>query len=131
MFRASLLMCFTLLFSACDGGHDYSVTAGADAGTSGGGVPGELQPPRLTELMKMDGALHVMWVNRQPDCDTVRIERREATTDWAERFSVPGEADNKMDGSATSDLAYFYRLRCEEGGAFSAYSNELSANPRQ
>jgi hypothetical protein len=114
------------------GGVDSAGGAGGAGGASngaGGGQQQALTPPHLDELMKMGGALHVMWTNVQPDCDTVRIERKTDADDWAEKFSVPGTVDNKMDGLATADVLYTYRVRCEKAGAFSDYSNELSKNP--
>ncbi|MFO0761997.1 MAG: hypothetical protein U0359_36490 [Byssovorax sp.] len=100
------------------------------AGGAGGGEQAMLLAPKLDLLMKMQGALHVMWTNEQADCDTVRIERKSDTADWAEKYSVPGTVDNKMDGTANTNTMYTFRLRCEKGGVFSPYSNELSKNPK-
>lgn len=103
----------------------------ADAGTNAAdAAPAALTAPRLDSLMKMSGALHVNWTNLQSGCDTVRVERKsDQGEDWTEKFSVPGTVNNKMDGTATANAVYTYRLRCAKGGAFSAYSNELSKNP--
>ena len=116
---------------ACGGGDDTGdgATSGSTTTATGTGTGTALTPPHLDELVKMGGALHLMWTNVQPDCDAVRIERKTDVDGWAEKFSVPGTVDNKMDGLATGDVTYTYRLRCEKGGALSAYSNELAKNP--
>jgi hypothetical protein len=81
------------------------------------------------KVMPMEGALHLEWMNMTADCDSVNAERKTASEDYVDVFSVPGSVDNKMDASATDDMTYTYRLRCKKGDAFSLYSNELSANP--
>ena len=96
----------------------------------GGPTSGALQAPMLIEVAPMDGALHLTWMNMQADADSVEAERRMDTGAFAAAFSVPGSVDNKMDALATDDMPYTYRLRAKKGAAFSAYSNELTANPR-
>ena len=91
-------------------------------------APAEMKAPTLDQLMKMSGALHVMWTNNQT-CDYVLIERKDDTTDWKQIFSVKGSYNNKMDSTATANTNYTYRLRCKVGDAMSAYSNELTKNP--
>ncbi len=127
------------LLSACSS-SDSSPPAGSggalddDAAIPEDAATGDdaaLQAPQLDQLMKMAGALHVFWTNVQPDCDSVRLERSTDAAAWAERFTLPGTADNKMDATATANVTYTFRLRCEKGGAFSEYSNELSMNPTQ
>lgn len=101
-----------------------------DTGTEEAAVDAasELKAPTLDQLMKMSGALHIMWTNNQV-CDSVVGERKTATTDYKQIFSVPGTVNNKMDGAATADTDYTYRLRCKVGTTFSPYSNELTKNP--
>jgi hypothetical protein len=72
----------------------------------------------------------VKWMNVQEDCDTVEAESMMEGLAYEVSFSVPGTVDNKMDGAATDDMLYTYRLRCKKGAAVSDYSNEMSANPR-
>ena len=85
--------------------------------------------PRLTELAPMTGAIHVTWVNEEPACDTIEIERRLGAAPFAVVYSVPGSVDNKHDASATERSLYTYRLRCKHAAVYSSYSNELSATP--
>lgn len=91
--------------------------------------------PAITEVMKMQGALHVSWTNNEPSADSVEVERQATMSDgtimekYKMMFSVPGDADNKMDSSATDNMTYTYRLRAKKGTTYSAYSNEMSANP--
>lgn len=112
--------------TAVDGG----ATAVDSGATTVDAAAATLAAPRLDSLMKMSGALHVNWTNLESACTTVRVERKDDQGhDWAEKFSVPGTANNKMDGTATANAIYTYRVRCEKSGAFSAYSNELAKNP--
>ena len=106
-------------------------TAGSGGATAGsaGAAQSALEAPMLMHLMPMDGALHVMWMNHQSDCDTVEGERKSGTDAFKVVFSVPGEADNKHDMTATGDVDYTYRLRCTKGDQFSPYSPEMTANP--
>ncbi len=109
------------------------------SGSSGTPAPAAAAPkaPQITEIMKMMGALHVNWTNNEPSCDTIEGERQATMSDgsimekYKVVFSVPGEADNKMDSAATDNMKYTYRLRCKKGTTYSAYSNEMSANPTQ
>ena len=101
------------------------------AGTAGvaGAATAKPTTPQLAAIEPMQGALHVMWTNKQDDCDTIEGERKTDTDPYAVAFTVPGEADNKHDMSATKDTTYTYRLRCKKGDAYSEYSNEMSRNP--
>lgn len=99
--------------------------AGLDAAEAPPAAP---KPPTLDQLMKMAGALHVMWTNNQ-SCDFVVGERKTGSTDYVQIFSVKGTIDNKMDSAASADDEYTYRLRCKVGDNFSVYSNELTRNP--
>jgi hypothetical protein len=84
----------------------------------------------LQQVVPMEGALHITWMNMQKDCDSVEAERMsDHHPDYAVVFSVPGSVDNKMDADATEDMMYMYRMRCKKGSAYSEYSNEMSANP--
>ena len=93
--------------------------------------------PQIDTVAKMMGALHVMWTNNDTTCDSIEGERQAQMTDGSVMekykvvFTVPGEADNKHDTSATEDMKYTYRLRCKKGDAFSDYSNEMGLNPVQ
>ena len=63
------------------------------------------------------------------DCDTIVGERRAGTDAYATVFTVPGAADNKMDGTLTAGTTYTYRLHCVRGGLSSPFSNEMSGTP--
>lgn len=118
--------------AADTGVADDTGVAVADASDTGldaaDALPGTPTAPTLDQLMKMAGALHVMWTNNQ-SCDSVVGERKTATTDYVQIFSVKGTIDNKMDSVATANDEYTYRLRCKVGDTFSPYSNELTRNP--
>jgi hypothetical protein len=101
----------------------------SDDDPSKDGTPGALEAPMLREVVPMEGALHVRWMNMQSDCDSVEAESMMEGAAFAFAFSVPGSVDNEMDDSATDDMMYTYRLRCKKGSAYSPYSNEMSANP--
>jgi hypothetical protein len=115
-------------------------TTGTPADTTSGGTttPPAATPkaPTIDGVMKMQGALHVTWTNPAPACDTVEGERQAKMADgsimekYKVVFTVPGEADNKHDTTATDAMTYSYRLRCKKGDAYSAYSNEMTGTPK-
>jgi hypothetical protein len=73
-------------------------------------APVTLKAPTIDKVMKMQGALHVQWTNVQADCDSVEGERQAQMPDgtimekYKVAFTVPGEADNKHDVSATDAM---------------------------
>jgi len=114
------------------GGAADAGSTSSSSGTSGT-APKTINLPSLTNLMKMTGSLHVVWT-LPPDkttCDTIEGERKGATGEYKVVWTVPGSVDNKHDGTATEDTMYTYRLRCKVGSEYSAYSNEMSKNPKQ
>jgi hypothetical protein len=113
-------------------------TTPADTAPGGTTTPPAVTPkaPTIDGIMKMAGALHVMWTNPTPACDTIEGERQATMADgsimekYKVVFTVPGEADNKHDTTATDAMTYSYRLRCKKGGTYSAYSNEMTGKPK-
>jgi hypothetical protein len=105
--------------------------------TAGAGESSEPTAPTIADVMKMDGSLHVTWKNVDTSCDSVQGERQAKMADgsimesYKVVFTVPAEADNKHDTSASDDMEYTYRLRCKKGSTYSAYSNEVSKNPKR
>jgi len=85
--------------------------------------------PTMDSIMKMHGALHVSWINEEPSCTAVELERKTATAAWKVVYTLPGEADNKHDATATAAMMYTYRARCKKATTYSEYSNEKSATP--
>jgi hypothetical protein len=91
----------------------------------------------INTVEKMDGVLHVMWTNNEASCDSVEGERQAQMADgsimekYKVIFTVPGDATNKMDSSATDDMTYTYRLRCKKGTSYSDYSNTMAGNPKK
>lgn len=112
----ALLGVFVL--AACSDNMDMGDGAGLDA-------------PMLMKVMPMEGALHLEWMNVQPDCDAIEAERMMPGEEFSQVFVVPGTVDNKVDVTAMHDMIYTYRLRCKKGDAFSVYSKQLSANPTE
>ena len=110
------LVAFALLLAACSSDSDDANDA--------------VEAPMLMEVVPMEGALHVTWMNMDAAADTVEAERRMDTGEFEAAFSVPGSVDNKMDPEATDDMPYTYRLRAKKGSVYSSYSNELTANPQ-
>ncbi len=115
---------------------DPTTTPPADTTTPPDTKPATPKAPTVDSVAKMQGALHVMWTNPTPACDTVEGERQATMSDGSVMekyklvFTVPGEADNKHDTSATSAMTYSYRLRCKVGTVYSPYSNVLTGNPK-
>jgi hypothetical protein len=89
-----------------------------------------VKAPTIQEIMKMAGALHVSWTNAEPSCDAIELERKTATVAYKVVATLPGEADNKHDATATAATMYTYRVRCKKAAAYSEYSNEMSASPK-
>jgi hypothetical protein len=117
--NAAFILVAAMLAAACSSGDDDDAMAAQG-----------LEAPMLMEVVPMEGALHLTWMNMQKDCDSVEGERKmEHHADYEVAFSVPGTVDNKMDTAATDDMMYTYRMRCKKGTAYSSYSNEMSANP--
>ena len=56
-----------------------------------------VKAPKIDEIMKMAGALHVSWTNAEPSCDSIELERKTATVAYKVVATLPGEADNKHD----------------------------------
>lgn len=108
---------------------DDSASTGDTAEETAAEAGHEMKAPTITMVMKMDGALHVMWKNNETGCDSVEGERKTDTEAYKVVFTVPGSVDNKMDVTATADTTYTYRLRCKMGADYSPYSNEMSKNP--
>lgn len=117
-------------------GSSGDTTSGGTSGTSGSPAATAPKAPKIDQVAKMMGALHVMWTNNETACDSIIGERQAQMADgsvmepYAVAFTVPGEADNKHDTKATADMKYTYRLRCKKGDQLSAFSNELSGNPK-
>jgi hypothetical protein len=116
------------LFLAACGGSDAGDTGGAGGG--GGSGPATPPPaPSLDMVMPMAGALHVEWSSTVA-CDAIEAERKDTMNPtYAVAFTEPGTKTSHMDGNATANLDYTYRLRCKVGAHYSDYSNEKSANP--
>lgn len=111
----TFLTAFAIFLAACS----------SDEGSS----EGALEAPMLMEVMPMEGALHVTWMNMAPDADSVEAERQMEDGAFEPAFTVPGNVDNKMDPEATDDMPYTYRLRAKRGDSYSPFSNEMTANP--
>lgn len=121
--------------STSSGGASSSGNSTSGSTTSSGGsTTASVKAPKIDMVEKMMGALHVMWTNNETSCDSIELERQATMgTMVHEKYkvivSLPGEADNKHDTTATEDMTYSYRLRCKKGADYSPYSNEMSGNP--
>lgn len=128
--RLSFIVAATTWLVACGGAEPSAADpALAEPEATGREAPA---PPTLSAVEPMAGGLHVTWKS-VGSCDAVHAERKadmEGMTSYEHAFRAQGEADNKMDADASHDAKYTYRLRCERGGKYSAYSNERSANPK-
>jgi hypothetical protein len=88
-----------------------------------------VKAPTIDTIMPMVGALHVSWTNAEPACDSIELERKTAAVPYKVVATLPGEADNKHDATATEATMYTYRVRCKKAAVYSPYSNEMSAKP--
>lgn len=120
---AVVLAALGVFLTACGG-------SGSSAGAGGGGG-GAASPaaPHLDVVKPMAAVLHVQW-SATTACDFIDADRKDDQhPTYAPAFAVTGDKTSHMDGDAGMNMTYTYRLRCKVGGAYSAYSNELSANP--
>jgi hypothetical protein len=116
--------------SSSGGSSSSSGSTDPDAGVSTTPTPKAVPAPTIDGIMKMAGALHVVWSNpADTTCDKIAVERKSDTEAYKVVYTLPGEADNKHDGTATKDTTYTYRVQCLVGTESSDYSNEKSANP--
>jgi hypothetical protein len=119
------------------GGSSGDLGTPSSSGDPSSGTPAAPKAPKVDMIMKMAGALHVTWTNNEAACDTIEMEREAQMSDGSVMenykvvYTLPGEADNKHDTSATADMKYTYRLRCKKGTTYSDYSNAMSANPKR
>jgi len=114
--KTFLITAFAIALAACSSSDDEA--------------DGTIQAPMLMDVEPMEGALHLTWMNMQADADSVEAERKMDTGEFEPAFTVPGTVDNRMDAEATDDMPYTYRLRAKKGAIYSAYSNEMTANPQ-
>jgi hypothetical protein len=108
--------------------------SGAETSMPDTGMPAETSAPApmaptLVRVEPMMGALHVLWTNNDPTCESFEGERKTASVPYKVVFTVPGEADNKHDTTATANEDFTYRVRCKKGAMYSIYSNEMTGNP--
>lgn len=121
--------------SSSGGSSSGSTSSSSSSGSSGatdtdaGGTAPQAAGPKITEVMKMMGSLHVMWDLPKATCDNVLLERKDGTAEFKVVYTLPGAADNKHDASATGDMTYTYRARCKVGAEYTEYSNEMGGNP--
>lgn len=141
-FRSAALVIAALVTAACSSSTETKTPSTSDSGAAAanedsdaGTTAAAPAAPKITMIMKMSGALHVSWTNVEKSCDSIEGERQAQMADgsimekYKVVFTVPGDADNKHDTTATEDMKYTYRLRCKKAGTYSDYSNEMSANP--
>jgi hypothetical protein len=108
-----------------------ALLVGCASSDDSGGAEGVPEAPLIEMVMPMaPSGLHVTWKNMTTDCDAVEGERMTATAPWTVVFSVPGSVDNKHDGPITGLVEHTYRVRCQKGDHYSAYSNQKSGTPQ-
>jgi len=88
-----------------------------------------IKPPVLKEIGPFASALRLTW-ETPATCDEIEIERRTSASMFEVVLTVPGSDTVLVDGEAVEDEEYTYRLRCRRSFYFSAYSNELTSNPK-
>ena len=121
--------------SSSSSGGSKGTSSSSSSSSSSGAATTTVKAPSLESVEKMGTGLHVVWKNNEPECDAIELERQAQMPDgsimekYKVAFTLPGEADNKHDTSASADMKYTYRLRCKKGTTYSDYSNEVSGNP--
>ena len=108
--------------SSSTGGTGGASGTGGGSGT-GGAMGPKPAPPTIQMVMKMMGALHVMWDNATPDCDKIHMLRNHDKGAYAVAYTLAGSATEKHDAAAIPPGTYCYKLQCEKGGVTSDDSN--------
>ncbi|MEZ4664854.1 MAG: CAP domain-containing protein [Caldilineaceae bacterium] len=83
-------------------------------------------PSRLQVGAFPEGQIFLQWKNHAGAKVDYRIERAAGITgtEWAEIAQVPAGTTTYTDAPPTLGESYWYRVRAQRDGAFSAYSNE-------
>jgi hypothetical protein len=120
--------------NSTDTGGNSSVAPSASASAAPAASP-TIAAPTLVAVDGMEGALHVSWNLPKEACDSIEAERKAEMSggmvmdQYKVVFSAPSGSEDHMDGTATDDMTYTYRLRCKVGSQYSKYSNEMGGNP--
>jgi hypothetical protein len=113
------------------GGGTGTGTAGGSTG--GGGAGGSSSGPPEAPIMKsvapMEGALHVVWENVTPDCDTIELDRNHDGGAFETAYTLTGAATSQHDTAAIPPGEYCYKARCTKGDLVSPDSNEKCGTP--
>ena len=145
----SLILAVSWAMAACGnggsgstGGGSTSATTGASGSTSattgtGGstgattGTGGAAGPkaPVITEVMPLEGALHVAWTNVTPNCDKIELLRKHDGGTYAVAYTLAGAATSQHDMGAVPPGMYCYKATCTQGAATSPDSNEKCGSP--
>lgn len=87
--------------------------------------------PVLQAVALSSSQIHLSWTSTATGIVRFRIERRVATTQYAE-INQPGPSATSFDDMGLSaSTTYFYRMRVETGAGLSPYSNEVIATTFQ
>lgn len=106
-----------------------AAACGRSGSAGSGGAAAPPAPPQLVVVKPMAGVLHVEWRTTAP-CDFIEAERKdERHPGYVHAFEVKGDRTSHMDGDATMNTTYTYRLQCKVGAQLSGYSGEMSGNP--
>lgn len=118
------------------GGGSTSATTGTGGGTSGptgtggsGGGSADAQAPIITEVMPLEGALHVAWTNVTTDCDKIELLRKHDAGTYGVAYTLAGAATSQHDMAAVPPGMYCYKAHCIKGTDTSSDSNEKCGTP--
>jgi hypothetical protein len=112
------------------GGHGGAATSSSTGdGGSGGTSSGPPQAPVMQSVEPMQGALHVVWENVTPDCETIELDRKKDAEAYMLAYTLIGQATSQHDTQATAPGTYCYKARCTKGDLVSPDSNELCGTP--
>lgn len=81
----------------------------------------------MQSASKVSGGIHVVWMNIEPSCDKIKLERNKDGGAFATAYTVTGTATSQHDTQPVAPGAFCYRAYCVKGTATSVASNEKCA----
>lgn len=93
----------------------------------GSGSSGTPNAPSNLATSILSGGIHITWTDNSTNEAMFMIERKTASGQFADAYSVPFNITQYHDTQVTVGATYTYRVRAmTDGGTTSAYSNESS-----
>jgi hypothetical protein len=86
-----------------------------------------LPPSSLSATAVSSSKVNLTWKDKSSGELDFRIERRTASSGWAEVGTSEANTTSYTDGSMSMNTTYYYRIRARGDSGYTAYSSEASA----